>query len=143
MALPPSTDETERYGADATEWLKRWDAGDIVWTIEMGGMGPGYEQAIQITAAEVVRYLTLNNVDCSEGTPEGWKELDDEIDRWLWQNETVKKLGLSGAQAGAAKNLAVFICKLGPAGVMADERVKDRHIQAMRSFPVAFEASPL
>src|SRR5947207_3276662 len=31
--------EIESYGADATDWLARWDAGRSVWSIEMGGMG--------------------------------------------------------------------------------------------------------
>ena len=30
---------------DAAEQLRRWDAGDSIWTVEMGGLGPGYEQA--------------------------------------------------------------------------------------------------
>ena len=45
------------YGKDAVEWLRRWDAGEGVWSIEMGGIGPGYEQCIQITAAEILRYM--------------------------------------------------------------------------------------
>lgn len=31
------------------EALARWDAGETVFTAEMGGLGPGYEQAIQET----------------------------------------------------------------------------------------------
>lgn len=43
------------YATDAGEQLRRWDSGDPIWTIEMGGMGPGYEQAIQVLAIEIVR----------------------------------------------------------------------------------------
>lgn len=34
------------YGKDAQEWLSRWDEGRSVWSISMGGFGPGYEQAL-------------------------------------------------------------------------------------------------
>src|SRR3990172_3354015 len=47
--------EIELYGADAADWLKRWDEGRGVWSIEMGGLGPGYEQCIHITCAEILR----------------------------------------------------------------------------------------
>src|SRR5271166_5092790 len=40
---------------DAKEQLRRWDNGDSIWSIEMGGFGPGYEQALQICAIEIVR----------------------------------------------------------------------------------------
>lgn len=113
------------YGADAAEWLRRWDAGQSVWSIEMGGLGPGYEQCIHVTCAEILRYwLTHGDI--------GYEETMKHID----QDETVRKLrGISGAQAGAAYNLAGHLYKHGPAKVMADEAVKDRHIQVSRHFP--------
>src|SRR5581483_2130454 len=40
--------ETQLYGTNAADWLARWDAGRAVWSIEMGGLGPGYEQCIHI-----------------------------------------------------------------------------------------------
>jgi hypothetical protein len=39
----------------AQEALSRWDAGDIVWTVSMSGMGPGYEQAIHVLVFEIIR----------------------------------------------------------------------------------------
>ena len=39
----------------AREQVERWDAGQSIWTLEMGGMGPGYEQAIQVLAIEITR----------------------------------------------------------------------------------------
>ncbi|KKK93920.1 hypothetical protein LCGC14_2688070 [marine sediment metagenome] len=30
------------------EAIERWDAGRSLFSVEMGGLGPGYEQAIQI-----------------------------------------------------------------------------------------------
>lgn len=133
----PTTEDITRYGADAADWLKRWDAGEIVWTIEMGGMGPGYEQAIQVTVAEVVRYLVEIKIDFATLDDDAREILSGEIDKALWANKVINDLGLSGAQAGAAKSLAVAICRDSPAGVMTDERVKDRHIMVSRNFPRA------
>lgn len=129
-------EEIQLYGADAADWLARWDAGKGIWSIEMGGLGPGYEQCIQITAAEVLRYLIDNKVDCaSQYEGDAWKALSSAIDKSLWANPKINDLGLSGAQAGAAKSLGTMLYKLGPRGMMNDERVKDRHIQVQRTFP--------
>ena len=54
------------YGKDAAEWLERWDAGKPVWSVSMGGIGPGYEQALQIAAAETVRRLITTQPDISD-----------------------------------------------------------------------------
>lgn len=40
---------------DAREQLRQWDGGGAIWSIEIGGLGPGYEQAIQVLAIEIVR----------------------------------------------------------------------------------------
>lgn len=138
MADIASPDEISRYGVDAADWLKRWDAGDIVWTIEMGGMGPGYEQAIQITVAEVIRYLVDNNVDrATQFEDETWPSLSDAINKALWASPIINNLGLSGAQAGAATSLAVGLYRDGPDKVMNTESIKDRHIMVSRNFPRA------
>lgn len=128
--------EIDLYGADAADWLARWDSGRSVWSIEMGGLGPGYEQCIQITAAEILRFLIDNKVDCAtqyEG--DAWKKLSGEIDKALWADKRINDLGLSGAQAGAAKSIATALYRDGPRGVMNDARVKDRHIQVSKNFP--------
>jgi len=127
----------EFYGANAVEWLRRWDAGEFVWTIEMGGLGPGYEQCIQITCAETLRFLLEKQYLVLKllAEPEAWRAAQEEIDHALRTNPAVTVLRLSGAQASAAKNLAWNLYKDGPTSVMLDERVKDRHIQASRNFP--------
>lgn len=130
--------EIELYGADAADWLKRWDDGRSVWSIEMGGLGPGYEQCIHVTAAEIIRHMLDAKYD-----PALWRDKDvwardrDAIEKYGFANETIKQLGLSGAQWGAAVNLAANIYRDGPRKVMNDPRVKDRHIQVSRSFPGA------
>lgn len=121
--------ENEMYGADAAEWLRRWDDGRSVWSIEMGGIGPGYEQCIQIVAAEVLRWMLANKPDLESE----WSKYDGDMSKSV--SKITEPLGLSGAQWGVGVNLAAFIYKDGPIGVMTDERVKDRHIQVSKNFP--------
>lgn len=128
--------EIETYGADAKDWLERWDAGKTVWSIEMGGLGPGYEQAIQMAAAELLRFVIEKNYDrdaLADG--ETWAEIRDEIQNASFANPVIDSLGLSGAQFGAALNVAMNLYRHGPRFVMNDERVKDRHIQVSKNFP--------
>lgn len=128
--------EIESYGADAAEWLKRWDDGKGVWSISMGGLGPGYEQCIQITAAEVLRTLLAKQYDVTKwGWDEAWQRDRKEIEAAGFANPTISALGLSGAQWGAALNLAMCLYRSGPRAVFTDERVKDRKIQVCRVFP--------
>lgn len=105
--------EIERFGADGADLLARWDAGNTVTTVEMGGLGPGYEQAIQIAMFEVLRHLLDVNPD-----PTFWHETQE----WHADRERieaavfpiVEPLGLSGAQWGAALSLAIAIYRDGP-----------------------------
>lgn len=129
--------DAQLYGADAKDWLARWDAGSGVWSIEMGGLGPGYEQAIQIAAAEVLRVMLDRKFDAST-----WKEVIGPwtadrvaIEAVVMESRAVKVLGLSGAQWGAALALAREIYRQGPVALFADRALKDRHIQVCRTFP--------
>ena len=134
--------EISMYGADAAEWLARWDAGRTVWSIEMGGLGPGYEQCIHITAAEILRHLLATKYDLAAWTTPleadakaAWKRDHDAIEKVVLDGAVVKALGLSGNQWGAAMNLALRLYRVGPRAVMADDRSKDRHIQVSKNFP--------
>lgn len=133
--------EIERYGASAADWLERWDAGKGVWSIEMGGLGPGYEQCIHITMAEILRHLIAKGYDWRKWeNKDEWRRVSDEIEAEGFKNPVIKALGLSGAQWGGALNLATNFYRQGPRGVMKDERVKDRHIQVQKHFPQAAAA---
>lgn len=128
--------EIDTYGADAVDWLKRWDSGKTCWSIEMGGLGPGYEQCIHITLAEILRHLLDRKYDHTLWTDaEAWKRDREEIETASFANKRIDALGLSGSQYGAAMNLAVQFYSRGPRAVMTDERVKDRHIQVSSKFP--------
>ena len=118
---------------DAKEQLRRWDAGDTIWSIEMGGLGPGYEQSIQILAIEIIR----DNLDKPLPTESSWS---------VWADDTIarvdKKLpdgtyscgGFSGAQVGAAKNLAFRWLKEGPAKLL-QQVPNERRIQVSNFWP--------
>lgn len=124
------------YGADAADWLKRWDSGEGVWSIEMGGLGPGYEQAIQITVAEVLRIMIAGAFDASRWMhSEQWKADREKIEEEGFKNDTIERMGLSGAQWGAALNLAARLYANGPITVLTDKRIEDRKIQVSKSFP--------
>lgn len=118
--------EQELIARDAKEQLRRWDEGRSIWSIEMGGLGPGYEQAIQVLAIEIVR----DNID---------KPLPDDDDR-EWGNATASRCdkacgGFSGAQVGAARQLAYKWLTIGPAAIHDIPELKDRHIQVSKSWP--------
>lgn len=116
--------------ADAREQLRRWDGGGTIWSIEMGGMGPGYEQAIQVLAIEIVRDLIDHQLPQADQS---------------WGDATVKRIdqkqpdgsyscgGFSGAQVGAAKSLALAWLTDGPAALL--KKVPDRHIQVSAFWP--------
>lgn len=124
------------YGKDATELLARWDRGDVVHSIEMGGLGPGYEQCIQITTFEMLRFLLEQKYPIEDLKDEQkWKRIREEIDEAVMSVPVVGKLGLSAAQWGAAISLSTAFYMTGPVKIMADEHVKDRKILVSKSFP--------
>lgn len=130
--------EIDTYGADAADWLARWDSGRTCWTIEMGGLGPGYEQCIHVTLAEILRHMLEQKYDHTVWSDKDlWKRDRELIEKWSFENATIKALGLSGAQWGAALNLATHFYMHGPRSVMKDDRVKDRRIQVSKGFPAA------
>lgn len=116
------------------EWLEAWDRGECVASVEMGGIGPGYEQAIQRLVVEIIRD---NDCVCPE-----WLKDEVENDKRserskTWGDDTARRLdkepwaGFSGAQVGAARNLAYRILRDGPDGVLESLRkqgIEDRLI---------------
>lgn len=118
---------------DAKEQLRRWDSGRSIWSIEMGGIGPGYEQAIQTLAIEIVR-------------DELTKPVPEKPDR-EWGMSTVERIdiklpdgryscgGFSGAQVRAARQLAYSWLTIGPAAVQQQQNAG--HIQVSSFWPRA------
>lgn len=118
------------------QWLAKWDAGEVVPTIEMGGLGPGYEQAIQITAAEILRLLIEEGAPRDDGDEltRWWAEHRDIFTEVILNRPVVDQLGITGAQWGAAMNLAANIYRRGTE-VLQGAELEDRRIQVSRDFP--------
>lgn len=95
------------YPESCQEVLERWDKGEIVYSVEMGGLGPSYEMTIQVSVFELMRAF---NCKPPEGT-------DDEIQASM--NQKLRDLnhkfdfGHSGASAGASIWLAYKFMKDG------------------------------
>ena len=132
----------------ADELIEAWDRGETILTIEMGGLGPGYEQAIQIAAVAFARVGRSYK-------PTGDDKADSDAFRVLCDaalKSFDKKIGgMSGAQYGAATWLAWRWCHGGgPEKLIADMRKHaaekgekdDRMIQCSRMWPVAPAAPP-
>lgn len=119
--------------------LAQWDAGGIVRSISLGGLGPGYEQAIQVAAIEMARAgrdFELIPDEPSEKTNRRWSDICHKA------IEPMNKLyGLSGAQFGQASWLAYQWCNGGgPADLIARARQRgepDRVIQISNHWPRA------
>jgi len=130
-------DNERLYGVDVREWLERWDAGTNVWSVELGGQGLGYEQAIQITVAELLRIVLDTNRDSSKWAEKdsgSWKKDRPEIEVLALDNDVIKNLGSSGAQFGAAMGMAARLHIYGPTKLFV-EADNDRLIQVNREWP--------
>jgi hypothetical protein len=115
------------------EALSMWDADETVFTVEMGGLGPGYEQALQICAFEIMREF-VDEEEAREPSDEWWKEKGS-ARRDAAVHRIDENLGLSGAQVGAATNLAFCVLQRGYREALRDDAVKDRLIQVNKTFP--------
>lgn len=118
------------------EALARWDRGESVFSVEMGGLGPSYEQAIQILAFELMRAfdgkLPRIEVEWTDENKATLKSLANEVETRL---DGV--YGFSGAQVGAARSLAVIVCRRGYRAALRMPEVKDRLILVSRNMPEA------
>lgn len=128
----------EAINQELTELLNKWDSGGIIDTIEMGGLGPGYEQAIHITIFEMLREL-VKAKPSRAAEDYTWEKLDPIIDKAM---ERLDNLGLSGAQWGAAKSVAsAFYVK----GYEESKKTfpEDRHIMVRNHFPNLSKEEPV
>lgn len=121
--LPRAADKgpgDDFYGITAEDVLSRWDSGLTIWSIECGGLGPGYEQGLQVLAVEIVREAIQRRA------PRDAKL--DEAKMLELADAAVKRLGrlygYSGAQVGMARWLAGKWLRVGPAALVRE--AKDR-----------------
>lgn len=106
------------------EAVKKWKAGEIVWSAELGGLGPSYEQAIQVLLWEICSEWEGPMLKAAGGKyPEGYSEFVDKI-----VSKFDKEWRFSGAQVGAAKQTAFQFLLYGYAQMM-NKLPEARHIQ--------------
>lgn len=109
----------------AEEAVAAWNAGKEIATIEMGGLSKGYEMAIQVTAFAIMEALlaeeawlkVVREYPTGQTWPDGLRQFVDgvisEIDKKDEETGRFALGGLSGAQAGAATNLALNVVRNG------------------------------
>ena len=123
LAAVASSDGLYGHHETVDGLLAAWDRGETIWSIELGGLGPGYEQAIQVCAVELARAckdMTGLKPDDKESTERFRAKCDEKI------REIDDKLGgLSGAMVDVAQWLAWQWCfNGGPATLQ--KRLKER-----------------
>ena len=122
--------ETDDKGVPITaaDAVKAWDDGQILWTLEMGGMGPGYEQAIHVGVIELLR--AAGQIICPTLTEDKFAGFADKVVPEF-------ELGLSGAQGSAIYTLAFKFFFNGYAETVEKMRkdVKDRMIMVSNHWP--------
>jgi len=121
--------------------LAIWDAGKTIWAPEMGGLGPGYEQAIQVGIVELCRKMGDKPVTVLEFNDEKQEPVDKYSPEFNAALHAVSKefeLGLSGAQAGAIKQVAHRYLTDGPRKALLSIKEQcgdNRLIQVSNSWP--------
>ena len=126
------------------EVLEAWDRGEEVTSVEMGGLGDGYEQCIQNMAFEIVRYYIDNPLDVKKIEAETHmdaadrhyiRSVEEKMDEICLVEDKKPGGGFSGAQVGAAKSLAAIWLRRGYDDAMSDEAVADRKINVKKQSP--------
>lgn len=115
------------------EVVEKWKKGEIVSSAELGGIGPGYEQAIQVLLFEIMARWENKPVPAPKGEVYP-AEYDQHVDRVV--GELNKIHGFSGAQVGVAKATAYQFMHYGYAEMMNKLPI-ERHILVSKNFPSA------
>ena len=122
--------ENYLYPETATDALVKWDSGSPIFTVELGGLGPRYEQAIQILVFELIRDYGNRPLREFKNGDEAWHE---------WGSDAIKRCdesvgGFSDAQVGAAKSFAYQVLKYGWRHILL-KAPDDRRTQVSKYFP--------
>jgi hypothetical protein len=109
------------------EVLNKWDKGESIWSVEMGGLGPNYELAIQEGIFDILRELFKQKLN---------KKTLLDNKRWSKKYEdlvfkALKEKDHSGATAGAAQQVAYRFYVYGYKYMM-DKSPEDRRIQVSK-----------
>jgi hypothetical protein len=127
---------------EVKDMLKKWDSGQSIFTLEMGGLGPGYEQAIQICMIEICRAAIKKPRQETETDDQYWERFK------VLRDKVVHKIddqcgGFSGAQVDAASTLAFRFIRDGiqksfdSFKKQRSKEFENRHIQVSNYWPKA------
>lgn len=88
------------------ELLNNWDAGKPIKTVSMGGFSEGYEMVIHILGMELLREFEADPFDyeANGSNKDLWEEYRNGKEKVI--QDSINKLGPSGAQVGAAFDIA-------------------------------------
>lgn len=101
---------------------RRWHLGYHVWSVSMGGLGPGYEMGIQRIAFAMLREMLAEPYDYRSdrvaALPDDARAKDgrayfDKIEQKVAVTAIIDEVGPTGAMYGAACNLADNIMRQG------------------------------
>lgn len=97
------------------ELLEAWNNNEPIKVCSMGGFGEGYERAIYIIAMTILNELEKNPYDYDEVPvdEEKWKKYMREVDNTKAVRKSFNDVGASGAQVGAAWNIATVFNRNG------------------------------
>ena len=129
---------------EVREMIRTWDSGRSVWTIERGGLGPGYEQALQVCMVELCRAALKMPRLGKETKKAYWIRFGRMCDRVVHEIDK-DCCGFSGAQVGAAKDLAFRFVVSGIKRTFASYKKQrpddysNSHIQISKHWPKAPE----
>lgn len=100
----------EKVEKSLKNWLADYTSGIIVNTVSMGGMGDGYELVLQECAIETM--INLQSISVPKTNEEVVEILNAAVDKAVDKLDDIH--GFSGAQVGAAKNIAAVFWRLTP-----------------------------
>lgn len=100
--------------------LQKWHAGEPVITVEMGGFGDDYEHCIQEIGFVMWEAMLKNPppVSFDDIDEETYREYIKEIEQTSEVNQLISAIGPSGAQVGAAVNMAAMFTHHGYASAI-------------------------
>jgi len=119
---------------DNGQLIAAWNNNEPVTVIEMGGLGPDYEQAIYVLAFAFLTELL------AQPQPIDFKTADKivrEIEKLPTVEALITKVGPSGSMVGAAWNVAFVFMRHGYEKGLA--MAPDRHIIVYKNAPRSYE----
>lgn len=116
------------YPRTARDALRKWDKGEPVFSLDITGMGPSYEQCTQMLVFAAIRAMySRNRPKHRRGvyTDGVFDNTAHRMNRWL---------GFSGTQVAFARHFVMHVFKNGWAATL-EARPMERIIQVCKDWP--------